>query len=174
MSDYEKPRLSVSQIVNMNVGFLGLQFSFGLQQANMSPIYAYLGADALLLQRLEAAGAVLVGSLNMDEYAYGFTTENSHYGATANPHDPSRISGGSSGGNSFGSGGGTGSITLEVLKNAGSLGTQSIAIPTDDSFVEYVISIASGVFGGSDSVTFKVNNIDSGEAFYLEYELDVV
>lgn len=35
----DKPWLSVSQIVNMNVGFLGIQFSFGLQQANMSPIY---------------------------------------------------------------------------------------------------------------------------------------
>lgn len=54
--------------------------------------------DALLVQRLEAAGAVLVGALNMDEYAYGFTTENSHHGATRNPHDPTRIAGGSSGG----------------------------------------------------------------------------
>jgi AtzE family amidohydrolase len=55
-------------------------------------------ADALLVRRLEAAGAVLVGALNMDEYAYGFTTENSHHGPTRNPHDPTRIAGGSSGG----------------------------------------------------------------------------
>ena len=54
--------------------------------------------DALLVQRLEAAGAVLVGALNMDEYAYGFTTENSHEGPVRNPHDASRIAGGSSGG----------------------------------------------------------------------------
>ena len=54
--------------------------------------------DALLVRRLEAAGAVLVGALNMDEYAYGFTTENSHSGPTRNPHDLSRIAGGSSGG----------------------------------------------------------------------------
>jgi AtzE family amidohydrolase len=54
--------------------------------------------DALLIRRLEAAGAILVGALNMDEYAYGFTTENSHYGATRNPHDLDRIAGGSSGG----------------------------------------------------------------------------
>ncbi len=54
--------------------------------------------DAALVRRLEAEGAVLVGALNMDEYAYGFTTENTHYGATRNPHDLSRISGGSSGG----------------------------------------------------------------------------
>jgi 1-carboxybiuret hydrolase len=55
-------------------------------------------ADALLVRRLEAAGAVLVGALNMDEYAYGFTTENSHVGPARNPHDLTRIAGGSSGG----------------------------------------------------------------------------
>ena len=54
--------------------------------------------DATLVRRLESAGAVLVGTLNMDEYAYGFTTENSHEGATCNPHDLGRIAGGSSGG----------------------------------------------------------------------------
>ncbi len=54
--------------------------------------------DALLVRRLEAHGAVLVGALHMDEYAYGFTTENTHYGPTRNPHDLTRISGGSSGG----------------------------------------------------------------------------
>ncbi|RUR68270.1 AtzE family amidohydrolase [Variovorax guangxiensis] len=55
-------------------------------------------ADAALVRRLERAGAVLVGALNMDEYAYGFTTENSHEGPTRNPHDLRRIAGGSSGG----------------------------------------------------------------------------
>jgi len=55
-------------------------------------------ADAFAVARLEAAGAVCVGCLNMDEYAYGFTTENSHYGATRNPHDTARSAGGSSGG----------------------------------------------------------------------------
>ena len=54
--------------------------------------------DAVLVRRLEAEGAVLVAALNMDEYAYGFTTENSHYGPTRNPHDLAHISGGSSGG----------------------------------------------------------------------------
>jgi len=54
--------------------------------------------DAELVRRLEAAGAVLVGALNMDEYAYGFTTENSHEGPVHNPHDLERIAGGSSGG----------------------------------------------------------------------------
>ncbi len=54
--------------------------------------------DAVLIQRLHGAGAVLLGGLNMDEYAYGFTTENSHDGPCHNPHDLARIAGGSSGG----------------------------------------------------------------------------
>jgi AtzE family amidohydrolase len=54
--------------------------------------------DATLVQRMKQAGAVLVGCQNMDEFAYGFTTENAHYGATRNPHDPRRVAGGSSGG----------------------------------------------------------------------------
>lgn len=54
--------------------------------------------DAVLVQRLQAAGAVLVGSLNMDEFAYGFTTENTHYGPTRNPHRLGNVAGGSSGG----------------------------------------------------------------------------
>ena len=67
----DKPRLSVSQIVNMNVGFLGIQFSFGLQQANMSPIYQVLGAEGRDLPYLWLAGPVtgllvqpLVGALS--------------------------------------------------------------------------------------------------------------
>ncbi len=54
--------------------------------------------DATAVARLKQAGAVLIGALNMDEYAYGFVTENSHYGATNNPHDLTRVAGGSSGG----------------------------------------------------------------------------
>lgn len=54
--------------------------------------------DATLVTRLKQAGAILVGAQMMDEYAYGFVTENSHYGASRNPHDLSRITGGSSGG----------------------------------------------------------------------------
>ncbi len=53
-----KPHLSFWQIVNMNVGFFGIQFSFGLQQANMSPIYAYLGAEGKNLPYLWLAGPV--------------------------------------------------------------------------------------------------------------------
>ncbi|MFG6456107.1 MFS transporter [Roseateles sp. BYS96W] len=53
-----KPHLSFTQIVNMNVGFLGIQFSFGLQQANMSPIYQMLGADGKDLPYLWLAGPI--------------------------------------------------------------------------------------------------------------------
>jgi maltose/moltooligosaccharide transporter len=51
-----KPHLSVSKILQMNLGFLGLQFSFGLQQANMSPIWAYLGAEEKNFAFLSIAG----------------------------------------------------------------------------------------------------------------------
>ena len=61
--------------------------------------------DAALVQRLEAADAVLVGALNMGEYAYDFTGENSHYGPSRNPHDTTRMSGGSSGGSGSAVGG---------------------------------------------------------------------
>ncbi|WP_419728808.1 AtzE family amidohydrolase [Lichenicola sp.] len=54
--------------------------------------------DATAVARLRQAGAILLGMLNMDEFAYGFSTENAHYGTTGNPHDPSLIAGGSSGG----------------------------------------------------------------------------
>jgi 1-carboxybiuret hydrolase len=54
--------------------------------------------DSPLITRLEAAGAVLVGTLNMGEYAYDFTGENIHYGASCNPHAAAHMAGGSSGG----------------------------------------------------------------------------
>ena len=55
-------------------------------------------ADATLIERLEAAGAVLVGALNMGEYAYDFTGENVHDGPSRNPHNAAHMTGGSSGG----------------------------------------------------------------------------
>ncbi len=54
--------------------------------------------DCPLIERLEAAGAILVGALNMGEYAYDFTGENVHDGPSRNPHDVTRMTGGSSGG----------------------------------------------------------------------------
>jgi len=62
--------------------------------------------DSPLIERLEAAGAVLVGALNMGEYAYDFTGENVHDGPSRNPHDLTRMSGGSSGGSGSAVGGG--------------------------------------------------------------------
>jgi maltose/moltooligosaccharide transporter len=51
-----KPHLSLPRILEMNLGFLGLQFSFGLQQGNMAPIYSYLGASEASLPLLQLAG----------------------------------------------------------------------------------------------------------------------
>ncbi|NBW68481.1 MAG: AtzE family amidohydrolase [Betaproteobacteria bacterium] len=79
--------------------------------------------DAFLIQQMTAAGAVLVGSLNMDEFAYGFTTENTHYGPCRNPHDTTRISGGSSGGS------GTAVAAHQVPLTLGSDTNGSIRVP---------------------------------------------
>jgi aspartyl-tRNA(Asn)/glutamyl-tRNA(Gln) amidotransferase subunit A len=54
--------------------------------------------DAEAIARMRAAGAVLVATLNMDEFAYGFATVNAAFGTTRNPHDLDRLAGGSSGG----------------------------------------------------------------------------
>ena len=66
-----KPRLSMVRIIQMNLGFLGLQFSFGLQQGNMAPIYSYLGASEASLPLLQLAGPMtgllvqpLIGALS--------------------------------------------------------------------------------------------------------------
>lgn len=69
-----------------------------LAGAKINRQHAPAATDAFLVQRMQAAGAVLVGGLNMDEYAYGFTTENTHFGPCHNPHDLARTAGGSSGG----------------------------------------------------------------------------
>ncbi len=69
-----------------------------LAGAKLNREHSPAAADATLITRLEAAGAILVGALNMGEYAYDFTGENSHDGPSRNPHDTTRMTGGSSGG----------------------------------------------------------------------------
>src|SRR2546426_1260272 len=54
--------------------------------------------DAPVIKRLRQAGCLIVGKANLHEFAYGVTSINPHYGAVRNPHDPSRVAGGSSGG----------------------------------------------------------------------------
>jgi aspartyl-tRNA(Asn)/glutamyl-tRNA(Gln) amidotransferase subunit A len=73
----------------------------GLATTAGSSLYADAlpaSADALAVTRLREAGAILVATLNMDEFAYGFATINARHGTTRNPHDTSRLAGGSSGG----------------------------------------------------------------------------
>jgi AtzE family amidohydrolase len=81
-------------------------------------------ADAFILKKMGEAGAILVGALNMDEYAYGFTTENTHYGAAHNPHDPAHVAGGSSGGSGAAVAGGLVPVALASDTNG------SIRVPS--------------------------------------------
>jgi aspartyl-tRNA(Asn)/glutamyl-tRNA(Gln) amidotransferase subunit A len=80
--------------------------------------------DGALVRKLEAAGAILVGGLNMGEYAYDFTGENAHYGPSRNPHDPTRMTGGSSGGS------GAAVAAGEVPLSLGSDTNGSIRVPS--------------------------------------------
>ncbi len=80
--------------------------------------------DGALVRKLEAAGAILVGGLNMGEYAYDFIGENAHYGPSRNPHDPTRMTGGSSGGS------GAAVASGEVSLALGSDTNGSIRVPS--------------------------------------------
>ena len=66
MSLIKKPTLSFWQIFNMNVGFLGIQYSFGLQQTAINPLFLFLGASEELLPILNIAGPVT----GLDRAAY--------------------------------------------------------------------------------------------------------
>jgi aspartyl-tRNA(Asn)/glutamyl-tRNA(Gln) amidotransferase subunit A len=69
-----------------------------LAGSKINRAHAPAAVDGVLVQRMTAAGAILLGGLNMGEYAYDFTGENAHYGPSRNPLDTTRMSGGSSGG----------------------------------------------------------------------------
>ena len=87
--------------------------------------------DATLIARLEAADAVLVGALNMGEYAYDFTGENVHDGDCRNPHDLTRMTGGSSSGSAC----------------AVAAGLTALALGSDTNGSIRVPSSLCGVFG---------------------------
>lgn len=89
------------------------------------------GADAAAIERLEVAGAVLVGKANMHEFCYGITGENAAFGTAANPFDPSRLAGGSSSGSAV----------------AVALGMASFALGTDTGGSIRVPAALSGVIG---------------------------
>lgn len=95
-----------------------------LSGASLFAEQALAQEDAFAITRLQKAGGMLGGALNMDAYAYGFTTENSHYGATKNPLDLTRIAGGSSGGSAAAVAAGMVNFTLGTDTNG------SIRVPS--------------------------------------------
>lgn len=81
-------------------------------------------ADAFLVRRMQAAGAVLTGALNMGEYAYDFSGENVHDGVCRNPVDPERMAGGSSSGSGAATAAGLAPVSLGTDTNG------SIRVPS--------------------------------------------
>ena len=94
-------------LLGIPVGLKDLVMARGRQATAGSRILEGFVApyDAHIVERLEEAGAVIVGKTNMDEFAMGSSTEHSGYGPTANPWDLARVPGGSSGGSAAAVGG---------------------------------------------------------------------
>lgn len=90
----------VGPLCGIPLGLKDLYDVAGVPTSAGSPLLAgqRAGANSTVAARLRAAGAVLLGKQSTHEFAWGGTTNNPHFGPTRNPHDPTRIPGGSSGG----------------------------------------------------------------------------
>lgn len=103
-------------VVKDNIAVGGWQFTGG------SPAFeAYVApADAAVVARLRAEGAIVVGKANLHEFAFGTTNNNGHFGPARNPHDPDRICGGSSGGSAASVA--SGLVTVALASDTGGSG----------------------------------------------------
>ena len=94
-ADITQPLGGVPIVLKDNINALGQPCTCGSRFLEGSYLAPY---DATVARKLREAGAILIGRANMDEFAMGSATENSALVKTVNPHDPTRIPGGSSGG----------------------------------------------------------------------------
>ncbi|MBK1834242.1 Asp-tRNA(Asn)/Glu-tRNA(Gln) amidotransferase subunit GatA [Roseibacillus ishigakijimensis] len=94
-ADLDKPLGGVPVLLKDNINALGQPCTCGSRFLEKGYTAPY---DATVTRKLREAGAILLGRANMDEFAMGSACENSALVKTVNPHDPSRIAGGSSGG----------------------------------------------------------------------------